>query len=198
MADRPPTQLYLITHAHTQIDAGVDATRWHLSPRGQVQAHRLAEQPFWPQVDQIILSSEAKTRLTIAPVLMQRDLPVIMEPQFDELRRPGWVEDYQAQVAQAFALPDQPAGEWESAAHAQQRMVHGIAALGRRFAGQTLALVGHGLTLSLYRAALLGQSRVILAEWQRLSFAAVALVELETGRLLQDFRAVAGESPRGH
>jgi broad specificity phosphatase PhoE len=197
MSAKSVTYLYLVTHAHTQIDAGVDATQWQLSPRGQEQAQRLAEQAFWASVDQLILSSEAKTKLTVEPLLQQRALPVIVDPQFDELYRPGWVEDYQARVAQAFAFPDQPAGEWETAAYAQQRMLNGIASLHQRFAGQTLALVGHGLTLSLYRAALLGQSRVNLAEWQRLSFAAVALVELESGQLLQDFRAVAGESPRG-
>ena len=197
MSGNSTTYLYLITHAHTQIDPSVEVTQWQLSPQGQVQAQALAEQPFWASVDQIILSSEAKTRLTIEPVLMQRALPVSVHPQFDELLRPGWVEAYQAQVARAFAQPDQPAGEWEPASHAQQRMLNGVASLHRCFAGQTLALVGHGLTLSLYRAALLGQSRVLLSEWQRLSFAAVALVELESGRLLQDFRAVAGESPRG-
>ncbi|MBX3009900.1 MAG: histidine phosphatase family protein [Caldilineaceae bacterium] len=189
-------RLFLITHAHTQIQQAHDARQWVLSDAGQQQAALLATLPFWRELDQIVLSSEAKTRLTVAAVLAQYKLPVMVDPRFDELKRPGWTEDYAAQVQRAFAEPTQPAGEWEAASVALARFRAGITALCQQFAGATIALVGHGLTLSLYRADLLGYSQVRFADWQQLSFAAVALVDPVAGLLQQDFQAVAGHVSR--
>ncbi len=189
--------LYLITHAHTQQQAEIDARNWRLSAQGQQQAEELAQQPFWAQVNAIAISSEAKTRLTIAPLLAQRGLPVIEDSRFDELHRGGWIDDYGAQVAQAFSAPNQPAGDWEPAAWALRRVQDGIAALCTAHAGETMALVGHGLTLSLLRSHLLGQQCVNLADWRALGFAAVALVDVGAGRLVSDFVATSTGSQRG-
>ncbi|MCB0162357.1 MAG: histidine phosphatase family protein, partial [Caldilineaceae bacterium] len=92
------TRLYLITHAHTAADPAADARLWRLSPTGVDQAARLAAAPWWDDVDAIVLSSEAKTRLTVAPLLAQRDLPVVIDARFDELKRGGWCDDYAGQV----------------------------------------------------------------------------------------------------
>jgi len=189
-------RLFLITHAHTQIQPQHDARQWMLSPVGQQQVAALAVLPMWDAIDRIILSSEPKTRLTVAAVLAQRALPVQVDARFDELYRPGWVEEYALQVQRAFAEPTQAAGEWEVAAVALARFRSGIADLCTHFGGATFALVGHGLTFSLYRAHLLGQSHVRFTDWQQLSFAAVALVDPVAERLLQDFQPVAGHLPR--
>lgn len=189
-------RLFLITHAHTQMQQQHDARDWALSAAGQHQAAQLAALPLWNEIDQIVLSSEAKTHLTVAAVLAQRTLPVLVDARFDELHRPGWVDDYAAQVQRALATPTQPAGAWEPAATALVRFQTGIADLCTRFAGATLVLVGHGLTFSLYRAHLLGYPQVRYADWQQLSFAAVALVDPVAGSMLQDFQAVAGHMAR--
>jgi broad specificity phosphatase PhoE len=182
-------RLYLIRHAHTLQDRNTDSNQWRLSERGVAQAQQLAQQPFWQAVTQLVLSSEPKTRLTVEPLLAQRPLPVLVDRRFDELRRGGWIsaEQYLAQVQQAFAHPYQAVSDWESADQALQRVRSGIEALVQRFPTATLALVGHGLTLSLYRADLLGQRTVHFADWQQLPFAAVALVDPVRGQLLQDF-----------
>jgi broad specificity phosphatase PhoE len=190
--NRAMTRLFLITHAHTQVQQQHDARQWVLSAAGQQQAERLATLPLWHDVERIVLSREVKTRLTIETVLAQHNLPVVVDAQFDELYRPGWVEAYALQVQRAFAEPTQPAGEWEAAAAALARFQMGIANLCTQFSGSTLALVGHGLTFSLYRASLLGYSHVRFEEWQQLSFAAVALVDPVAHRLLEDFQPVAG------
>lgn len=190
-------RLYLITHAHTRQDKTVDTALWDLTEAGTTQAAAVARQPFWTEVNRIVLSSEPKTRLTVQPLLNSRPLPVTVDPRFDELWRGGWADNYMAQVQQVFAQPDSPIGEWESAAAAQTRMVEGIADLCERFASQTLVLVGHGLTLSLYRAYLLGQGRVNIIDWQNLSFAAIALADPRNHTLLQDFQPVGPVIPRG-
>lgn len=192
------TRLYLITHAHTEQRRDVDATTWTLSGTGRVQAATLAEQTFWAEVERIALSSEPKTRLTVEPLLRRRGFPVVVDARFDELRRPAvWNDDYVARVAEVFATPAQSIGGWEAAGQALARFQTGIEYLRASFKGQTLALVGHGLTLSLYRAHLLGQMYVDLNAWRALSFASVALVDLQTDKLIADFRPVAGSSPRG-
>jgi broad specificity phosphatase PhoE len=180
-------RLFLIRHAQVQIQPEQDAKEWRLSAAGQRQAEQLAILPLWDEVAQIVVSSEAKTRLTVAPVLAQRKLPVRVDTRFDEVARPGWVGDYAAQVQCAFAAPTQAAGEWEPAAVALARFQAGIADLCTHFAGATLALVGHGLTFSLYRAHLLGYDQVRFADWQNLKFAAVALVDPVANQLLEDF-----------
>lgn len=191
-------RLYLITHAHTQQVQTEDARTWTLSNAGREQAEALAHAPFWDDVDLVLVSSEAKTRLTVQPVLEARSLPVWTEARFDELRRPGWVDNYEERVQQAFANPTQPAGDWESAARAMDRFMDGMMLMKKRFVAQeTLALVSHGLILSLYRAHLLGQSHVDFADWQRLSFASVALVDPNRERILQDFEPVGEPMPRG-
>ncbi|MCX6046555.1 MAG: phosphoglycerate mutase family protein [Chloroflexi bacterium] len=191
------TQLYLITHAHTRQDPGADVVTWQLSEVGRTQALALANQPFWTQIDRVVLSSEPKTRLTIAPLLGQRHLPVVIDHRFDELQRPGWVADYTAQVRQAFLEPEIPAGEWEPASKALARFLAGVAHLCQQFSEETVALVGHGLTFSLYRAYLLGKPTVDLAEWQQLSFAAQAIIDPVAKTILQDFQPLAGHRPRG-
>lgn len=181
-------RLYLIRHARVQMQPEQDVKTWLLSAAGQRQAEQLAMLPFWETVTQIVVSSEAKTRLTVAPAIVQRQLPIQIEPRFDELHRPGgWVDDYATQVQRAFAHPTQAAGEWEPAAVALARFQAGIADLCQRFPGATIAVVGHGLTFSLYRAHLLGYDLVRFADWQQLGFGAVALVDPITPQLLEDF-----------
>ncbi len=189
-------RLFLITHAHTQIQPEHDATQWVLSAMGRQQAEQLAALPLWAEVDRIVLSREPKTRLTVDAVLARHPLPVQIDARFDELHRPGWVVDYATQVQCAFAAPTQAAGAWESAAAALTRFQAGIADLCHQYAGCSLALVGHGLTLSLYRAYLLRQTHVTFTDWQQLSFAAVALSDPLAQQLLQDFQPVAGQIAR--
>jgi len=185
--------LFLITHAHTQQKKEADATQWELSEMGEAQAVALARLPFWDDVDRVVVSNEAKTRLTVAPVLAARRLPMTVDPRLDELRRgSGWVEDYAARVAEVFAYTERSIGGWESAADALTRFLGGIHALRDAFPQETIALVGHGLTLGLFRAHLLGRDRVDFADWQRLSFCAVAAVEWPELRLSQDFQPVPG------
>ncbi len=196
-------RLYLITHAHTQQEPAVDVARWRLSDAGREQAAVLAREPFWAEVDRIVLSSEPKTQLTVEPVLATRDLPLTTDARFDELHRPGWVGDYVGRVAHCFAHPHQAAVDWEPASDALARFCAGIADLHARFPKQTLALIGHGLTLSLYRAHLLHQYRdgaiwVRLADWRALAFAAVALVEGEADQavLRRDFAPTSASAGR--
>ena len=187
-------RIFLITHAHTQQQPMFDARLWQLSSRGADQAEALAAAPFWAEVAAIVCSSEPKTRLTVAPLLRERLLPVYSDARFDEVHRSGWTDDYAGCVRAFFAAPEQCPPGWESAVAAQERFLAGIDDLIEPHSAQTVALVGHGLTLSLYRAWLLGQAQVRFADWQGLGFGAVALADPKARRLLADF--TGGEAGR--
>lgn len=185
--------LFLITHAHTQQKKDADTTRWDLSAAGREQAAALARLPFWDGVDRVVVSREVKTRLTVAPVLAARKLPLTIDPRYDELRRgSGWVDDYGARVGEVFAEPDRSIGGWEPANDALTRFREAIHALAGAFPAETIALVGHGLTFSLFRAHLLGLVQVNFADWQRLSFCALAEVTWPDLQLAVDFEPVPG------
>lgn len=193
-----PRKLYLIAHACTRQVPDTDAALWQLDEFGVKQAETLACQPFWDEVDRLLLSREPKTRLTVAPLLQKRELPVEEDARFDELHRtPEWTNDYTARVAELFGSPLKSIAGWEPAATALARFCAGIDFWASRHPQKTLALVGHGLTFSLYRAHLLGLSTVPLQDWKGLSFAAVACVQ--NGRFVADFAVPPGvpHVPRG-
>ncbi len=186
-----PNKLYLIAHACTRQVRDTDAALWQLNEVGRVQAAALARQPFWDEVDRLLLSCEPKTRLTVAPLLDSKDLPVEEDDRFNELHRsPEWTDDYTARVAAVFRRPRESVAGWEPAADALNRIRAGIDSWAARHPDDTLALVGHGLTFSLYRAHLLGLPSVPLQDWQQLSFAAVACVQ--DGRMVDDFAVPPG------
>lgn len=189
------TRLYLIPHAHTQIAPAVEAAHWQLSLTGQAQAAALADMTFWGNVERILVSSQSKTHLTVAPLLTRRPIPITVDNRFDEVQRPDWVENYPARVQAFFAAPHRAVGGWEPAAHALQRFLDGLHAHLRPGA-PTAALVGHGLVLSLYRAYLLGLPTADFAAWRQLGFAAVAEVELDGPTWIADFSAAVASPPR--
>jgi broad specificity phosphatase PhoE len=179
--------MYWITHAHTEQIAGVAADAWRLSARGIEQAGALTSAPLWEQLDRVVVSSEPKTWLTVAKAVEEWRLPVWVDCRFDELRRGGWCEDYAAQVAAAFADPLQSIPGWETVESVRERAWRGLADLQQRFAGETLALVGHGICISVLRAMILGHDHVDLNAWQRLSFGSCATISLDPPAVLDDF-----------
>ena len=183
--------IYLITHAHTEQDSKVASDQWRLSTRGEADAASLARAPFWQEVEQVVVSSESKTWLTVRNVVEARHLPVWFDARFDELRRGGWVDNYAAQVAAAFATPTASVGEWEPVESVAQRAAAGLTDLEERFRTKTIALVGHGLCLSIVRTLVLDMPKVDFVAWQRLTFGSYACITWTPPALLQDFAYAA-------
>ena len=183
MADRT---LYLIRHAHTQQTA-LPVETWHLSDLGLLQAQRLAEQPFWQDVHIICASVEPKALQTAQIVSERHDLPV--EPSFDlrELRRPGDpVGDYEAVVREVLENPTRSVNGWEPAGEAQTRVMTAIERLLMLHENETLAVVSHGLALTLY-LAYLTDTQPTLDLWRGLSFASATQVDPDARQMLARF-----------
>ena len=183
MADRT---LYLIRHAQTRQTA-LPAETWPLSESGRQQAHKLAEQPFWQDVHIICTSVEPKAFQTAQIVAGRHDLPV--EPSFDlrELRRPGdLVGDYEAVVREVLENPTKSVNGWEPAGEAQTRVMTAIERLLMLHENETLAVVSHGLALTLY-LAYLTDTQPTLDLWRGLSFASAIQVDPDVRQMLARF-----------
>jgi broad specificity phosphatase PhoE len=189
--------IYLISHAHTVQDRLQQPSQWHLSERGVAQAAELALQSWWQTVDLVVVSSEAKTRQTVDPAVAIYGVPVWVDYRFDELRRVGWFENYTLQVAEVFSSPERSINGWEPANQALSRTLQAAQGLTSHWYGKTVVVVGHGLSLSLLRASLLGYFTVRLEDWQQLGFAAVAVVSGDGERLLSDFAIGQNDIERG-
>jgi broad specificity phosphatase PhoE len=180
-------KIYMITHAHTEQVRDVAVDSWTLSQRGAEQASKLAVAPFWASVTQIVVSAEQKTYLTVAEIGKLHSLPIWVDSRFDELRRAGWTENYAEQVKAVFADPTRSVAGWETAESVRQRALSGLADLQKRFEGETLALVGHGLCLSILRAFAMHSPLVDFHAWQRMAFGSYASISLNPLTLMSDF-----------
>ncbi|GIV96306.1 MAG: hypothetical protein KatS3mg057_0963 [Herpetosiphonaceae bacterium] len=192
MSDR---LLYLIRHAPVTLLPDRPAPEWPLTGEGRALAERLAEAPVWRNLELVASSPEAKALNTAEPIAAAAGLTVRIEEELREVRREGtpvvgW-EAYKAMVAAFFASPGQSVHGWEPGGVARQRIVSCINRLLAETQG-SLALVSHGLILSLYLASLTGLDIPNLEEWAAIPLPAVAIVDPSVGRVVAPFVSVEG------
>jgi broad specificity phosphatase PhoE len=137
-------------------------------------------------VESFATSPEPKAVATA--VAAARGRSVLEAPGLAELDRSavGWVAralDYVELVQAIFEQPAASVRGCEPAAAAVQRFSDAVASL----RGEHLAVVSHGLILTLYMAQLRGQTHAAVADWQRIALPDVAVVDLERGIVIQDF-----------
>ena len=160
------TKLLLIRHGETAWNAEhriQGQLNIPLSPRGLVQAARLAECLANESIDAVYSSAQSRAWLTAAPLAARLGLEVIAEPRLRE-RSFGIFEgltldEIAARYPEEFKKwrERDPAWRPEGGESGQQlidRVMAAVTELGARHAGQTVALVSHGGVLDvIYRAA---------------------------------------------
>lgn len=182
--------LYLIRHPHTQVDLSTPVAAWRLSDAGRAQTGALAAARFWEHVAAVYPSTEPKA-IRPAEAAARPGTPVIPLADLAEVDRTAYtapdMDAYTAAVAAFLAGPDTSIHGWETAAHALARFRRGMAdALSRHAETDTLAVITHGLVLTLYTAHLRGEPPSF-AWWQVLDFAAVCAVDRATMQPLTGF-----------
>jgi len=171
--------LYLIRHGYTE-PSGPDAATWGLSARGRDQAGRFALSPFWESVGCVWSSPEEKALWTVQPAVERYGLKLHTDPRLAEVRRGSeWIEDYEGAVREY--LSGNGPERWEPVEAARERVLECIQEI--ECSGQRVAVVSHGLLLTLYLAALDGTDPFEL--WRGIGFGRVAVVE--DGRLITHF-----------
>lgn len=184
--------LVLVRHAHTE-PVGPNAREWPLSARGRTEAAQLAGWSGWEEVTAIVASTEAKAIETAMIIAAPHPHLVALPPvaALGEVDRRGvFVPDYEAAVAAFFAEPDDSPCGWEAATAARTRFAAAVDAAMAAFAGQSVAVVAHGLILALFLSTLVGGPPADLAHWRAVPFASVARASYATegsGILVQPF-----------
>ncbi len=184
--------IILVRHAHTA-QVGPDAKTWPLSEHGRTEAARLARWSGWRGVTAIVTSSEAKAMQTADAITGAHPHLVTlsaMEALGEVDRRGTFVTDYEGAVADFFAMPDAAPHGWEPAADARARITAAIAHAVAPYPAASVAIVSHGLALTLYLSTLVGGPPADVAHWRTIPFTAVARVARSrdgTHTLLQPF-----------
>jgi 2,3-bisphosphoglycerate-dependent phosphoglycerate mutase len=155
---------------------GDAAWRWPLSEQGQREAGVLARQNFWREVELVLSSPELKAQQTAEPAARRWGISLSTVNCLHELRRPRLVHDYEMVIARLFAEPETSVAGLEPAAQAAERINRCLRELVAAYPEQTLAIVSHGLVLTLFLARLENRWPTV-AEWRAMPFTGLAVVD---------------------
>ena len=175
--------VYLVRHGHSA-SVGEWLAGWtpgiHLDDLGREQARAAAEQLRNVRLKVIYTSPLERCYETAQVIASVHNLPVRVDHRFgefdfgdwtglsfDELRRDGRFQFFNRVRSHAGA----PGGE--TAVHAQQRMVCGIAEITRRHAGQPIAIVSHADMI-----------RYALAHYRGIPLDQILEIEVEPGAVV--------------
>ncbi len=178
--------LVLVRHAPAAADPTLAPALWPLTDAGRAAARALARDPLWRALRRIFTSPELKALETAHIVAGANGLTVTVVEDLREVEHPPdrrFAHD-PAAVAAWLARPDEPVHGWEPAVAALAR-THACIERLRALEAEPFAVVGHGLTLSLYVAALTGQTP--LAVWHTLHMPDMAIVDVPSGRVVRPF-----------
>ena len=179
-------QVALVRHAAVAADPALPAAWWPLSDGGRAATRRLARWPGWGRIERIFASPEVKAHETAQIIAGCNGLTVTLVEELGEVARPAgvWHADYAAAVRAYFARPEEATHGWEPPAAATARITACLARL-TAWEGQPFAVVGHGLTLSLYLAALTGTDPAAI--WPRIALPDLAIVDPARRAILRPF-----------
>jgi broad specificity phosphatase PhoE len=156
--------LRFVTHAEVLIDPEVPVPLWGLSATGQARTVAMLEQPWLASVVQVVSSGETKAVDTANIVAGKLGVEVLIVEALHENDRSstGFVppDRFEEIANEFFASPDDSVLGWETAKHAQDRVIGALAPL-LEFAalpdsGDVL-VAAHGAVGTLAYCALLGE-----------------------------------------
>jgi broad specificity phosphatase PhoE len=179
-------KLYLVRHSAVTLRPDVPSAQWHLSPEGRAGADSLADEPFWPEVRAVYASTEPKAEATAQRIAARHALPVRIEADPREVERP-WVEGDYKDAVRRYLAGEALAG-WEPRDRALARVRQCIDGIVRRHEERDVAVVSHGIALTLYVAALLDlDAGRAYDAWSRIRFPDVAILDPAARRLERAF-----------
>jgi broad specificity phosphatase PhoE len=176
----------LVRHAAPEVDPDQHPAHWPLSDAGRTGARSLARQRLWRDVTRIFTSVEIKAQETAQILAGPNGITVTAVEDLREVEREQmrWIDDYPRAVAEYLALPNQETHGWESPAAARSRIHACVMDLLAWDAGP-VAVVGHGLTLSLLVGALTGADPASM--WAVIGLPDVAVLDTGRGAVLWPF-----------
>lgn len=152
-----------VTHPQVRMDPAVPVPHWGLSDKGRVRAEAFARHPLALAARRIVSSRETKALELAAILAAASGTPVESADAFNENDRSatGYVsaERFERLADAFFGHPDDAVEGWETARHAQARIVAAVeAALAAHDPAQPLLFAGHGAVGTLLKCALGGRA----------------------------------------
>lgn len=150
---------YLITHPEVEVDPHAPIESWNLSEVGSARAAHLASLEWTSQIGRIVTSTEQKARVTAVILAGFTGLGFTTDVGLCENDRsatgylPG--AEFEATANEFFAHPTTSVRGWETAVHAQRRIVAAIRLHSLETAVST-AYVAHGAVGTLLYCDLMG------------------------------------------
>jgi hypothetical protein len=139
---------YFITHPDVVIDPVVPITQWPLSENGRLRMTKSLALPWTSNLTHILSSTEQKA-IDGAEILSDAlNIPHDIIPQLGENDRSatGFLPptEFWDVVKDFFAHPDQSIRGWETAAHAQQRVLGAVRSTGKKLSATTPIALWYG------------------------------------------------------
>jgi broad specificity phosphatase PhoE len=183
-----PSHLYLVRHGRTQPDPAAAAALWPLSAAGRAETARLAAHSRWAEVAGFYASPEEKAIETARLLAEPHGRTVAILPNLREVERGNtFFADYDAAVREFFARSDESVHGWERAVDAGRRVAGCLEQISAVGGDRPVAVVSHGLALTLGLAALVPLDQPLWEFWRQIGFSRVAVLDLVRRRLVQVF-----------
>ncbi len=138
---------YFITHPEVTVDPATPVEQWSLSEAGLRSAHLLSGYAWTTALRHIVASEEHKAVQTAEVLATDLGLGYRTDAALGENDRSatGFLppEEFESTADQFFAHPDRSVRGWETAGHAQHRVLAAVRSHLSTVSGGT-AFVGHG------------------------------------------------------
>lgn len=161
--------VYFITHPDVIKDPAVPVPRWPLSPRGRERMTAMLARPWVRGLGAVYCSDEQKALDGAATLAGHLGLTPVVYPALGEIDRSstGYLPEaeHAAAARRLFERPDESVRGWETARHAQTRIIQAVESVlagafpsGNTLAGgRDVAIVAHGAVGTLYLLHLLAE-----------------------------------------
>jgi broad specificity phosphatase PhoE len=150
---------FFISHSEVVIEPARPIERWGLSEAGRQQMRETAFLPWMAGVTRLVSSDETKAVESAAILSSATGIPFSSRSDLGENDRTatGYLPraEFDATADQFFALPDDSIRGWETARHAQQRIVRAVREIATETTDAT-AIVSHGAVGTLLWCDLMG------------------------------------------
>jgi broad specificity phosphatase PhoE len=142
-------EVYFITHPDVRVDPRQPVPNWSLSERGLARMRAALSLPWVSTLTAVYSSAEQKAREGAQLLAERTGQPVQVRPELGEVDRSatGYLPhaEHEAAADEMFAQPALSARGWETARHAQARIVSAVQTLVAADASSgAIAVVSHG------------------------------------------------------
>lgn len=179
-------KLYIVRHAHVNVDLTVPSSEWEISREGIHATKDLALAESWDEVSCIYHSPELKAVATARVISEVTGIPTTVEDDLYELRIPTITptEEFIRRVGAYLAGFSDP--EFEDWDDATTRIVGCVQNIVSEANGNSVLMVSHGRILTVFFSHLM-KRRLSVTEWQSIRLPDLSVIDLDTWTVERGF-----------